>query len=207
MLLSLNPSLSKDRLLAAMVGKAYLEIIPTSTILDRVVHLPQHAYVSITCSPAHGVEPTLELTEKLRALPEERRLKLVPHIAARVVRDRGHLREILARLDAFPRWSVYPIEFSYRAFHLYQSTFMARIMDKNASRFCFCNHLLDEVQIDTFRQSKYLQIGQCCLWEKLVKGANLRNCSGFVGHPSQTSQLLKIIFSRFAILLLADNGC
>jgi methylenetetrahydrofolate reductase (NADPH) len=90
-----------------MVDQAYLEIIPTSTILERVVHLPQHAYVSITCSPTHGVEPTLELTEKLRALPEERRLKLVPHIAARVVRDRGHLREILARLDALRVESIF----------------------------------------------------------------------------------------------------
>jgi len=107
MLLSLNPSLRKDRLLAAMVGKAYLEIIPTSTILDRVVHLPQHSYVSITCSPAHGVEPTLELTEKLRALPEEQRLKLIPHIAARAVRDRGHLREILARLGALQVESIF----------------------------------------------------------------------------------------------------
>jgi len=95
----MNPSLHKDRLLASMVNEAYLEIIPTSTILERVVHLPQHAYVAITCSPAHGVEPTLELTAKLRALPGEQRLKLVPHIAARMVRDRGHLREILARLD------------------------------------------------------------------------------------------------------------
>jgi methylenetetrahydrofolate reductase (NADPH) len=103
----LNPSLHKDRLLASLVDQAYLEIIPTSTILERVVHLPQHAYVSITCSPTHGVEPTLDLTEKLRALPQERRLKLIPHIAARVVRDRGHLRDILARLDALQVESIF----------------------------------------------------------------------------------------------------
>ena len=103
----MNPSLQKDHLLAGMVDQAYLEIIPTSTILERVVHLPQHAYVSITCSPTHGVEPTLALTEQLRALPEERCLKLIPHIAARVVRDRGHLREILARLDALRVESIF----------------------------------------------------------------------------------------------------
>ena len=95
----MNPPLRKDPLLASMVDQAYLEIIPTSTILERVMHLPRNAYVAITCSPAHGVEPTLALTEKLRAFPEEQRLKLVPHIAARMVRDRGHLREILTRLD------------------------------------------------------------------------------------------------------------
>jgi len=103
----MNPSLRKDPLLAEMVNQAYLEIIPTSTILDRVAHLPQHSYVAITCSPAHGVEPTLELAEKLRALPEEHRLKLVPHIAARMVRDRGHLREILSRLDGLQVESIF----------------------------------------------------------------------------------------------------
>ena len=106
-MLRVNPSLHKDKLLAAMVDQAYLEVIPTSTILDRLRHLPQHSYVAITCSPAHGVEPTLQLVEKLRALPEERRLKLVPHIAARMVRDRSHLREILARLDELQVESIF----------------------------------------------------------------------------------------------------
>ncbi len=77
-----------------------MEVFPTRTILDRLVHTPRHSYVSVTCSPVKGLEPTLALTEKLRALPEERHLKLVPHIAARMIRDKGHLREILARLDA-----------------------------------------------------------------------------------------------------------
>lgn len=107
MLQDVNPSLHKDRLLAGMVDQAYLEVIPTKTILERLVHLPRHSYVAITCSPAHGVEPTLELVEQLRALPDERRLKLIPHIAARMVRDRGHLREILARLDALRVESIF----------------------------------------------------------------------------------------------------
>jgi methylenetetrahydrofolate reductase (NADPH) len=83
-----------------MLDKAYMEVIPTGTILDRLIHVPRHSYVAITCSPVKGLEPTLELVESLRALPEERRLKLIPHIAARMVRDKGHLREILARLEA-----------------------------------------------------------------------------------------------------------
>lgn len=100
-------SLHRDRVLAGMVDRAYLEIIPTRTILERVVHLPRHSYVAITCSPAAGIEPTLELTAQLRALPEAQQLKLVPHVAARVVRDRGHLREILARLDELRVESVF----------------------------------------------------------------------------------------------------
>ncbi|MCJ7816051.1 MAG: methylenetetrahydrofolate reductase [Xanthomonadales bacterium] len=87
------------KMLAGMMDQAYLEIIPTKTIKERLIHLPRHAYVAITCSPAQGVGPTLDMVDELRALPQERQLKLVPHIAARVVRDKGHLREILARLD------------------------------------------------------------------------------------------------------------
>lgn len=99
--------IANGQVLAGMMRKAYLEVIPTRTIVERLAHLPQHSYLSITCSPLNGVEPTLEMVEELRALPEERRLKLVPHIAARVVRDKGHLREILARLDEAEVESVF----------------------------------------------------------------------------------------------------
>jgi len=98
---------SNGKVLAGLMGQAYLEVIPTKTIVDRLVHLPQHSYLSITCSPATGVGPTLDMVDELRALPEERQLKLVPHIAARVVRDKGHLREILARLDDAKVGSVF----------------------------------------------------------------------------------------------------
>ena len=96
-----------NKVLARLLEKAYLEVIPTPTIMDRLVHIPRHCYVAITCSPTKGLEPTLELVEKLRALPDERRLKLIPHIAARMVRDKGHLREILARLEALKVESIF----------------------------------------------------------------------------------------------------
>ena len=92
---------------ARLLEQAYLEIIPTRTILDRLVHIPRHCYVAITCSPTNGLEPTLELTEQLRALPDERQLKLIPHIAARMIRDKGHLREILTRLEAASVESIF----------------------------------------------------------------------------------------------------
>jgi methylenetetrahydrofolate reductase (NADPH) len=98
---------NKHQVLASLLDQAYLEVFPTRTIIDRLIHIPRHSYVSITCSPVHGLEPTLELAEKLRALPEERQLKLIPHIAARLIRDKGHLREILARLEAARVESVF----------------------------------------------------------------------------------------------------
>lgn len=91
---------NNDKILARLLDKAYLEVIPTPSIMDRLVHIPRHCFVAVSCSPTHGLEPTLELIEKLRALPDERQLKLIPHIAARMIRDKGHLREVLARLEA-----------------------------------------------------------------------------------------------------------
>ena len=98
---------NNHQVLARLLDQAYIEVFPTRTILDRLIHIPRHSYVSITCSPVKGLGPTLELAEQLRALPEERQLKLIPHIAARMVRDRGHLREILARLEAIRVESVF----------------------------------------------------------------------------------------------------
>jgi len=95
------------KILANLLDQAYLEVIPTKSIMDRLVHIPRHCYVAITCSPTNGLEPTLELVENLRSLPDEKQLKLIPHIAARMVRDKGHLREILARLDAAKVESIF----------------------------------------------------------------------------------------------------
>jgi methylenetetrahydrofolate reductase (NADPH) len=91
---------NQQKMVARLLDRAYMEVIPTRTILDRLVHIPRHSYVAITCSPVNGLEPTLELMEALKALPEERQLRVIPHIAARMVRDKGHLREILARIEA-----------------------------------------------------------------------------------------------------------
>ncbi len=91
---------NKQNIVANLLDQAYMEVFPTRSILDRLVHIPRHSYVAITCSPVHGLEPTLELMEELRALPEQRQLRLIPHVAARMVRDKGHLREILARIEA-----------------------------------------------------------------------------------------------------------
>ena len=83
----------ENSVVARLVESSYMEIIPVAGIEERLIDLPDGAYVAITCSPTHGVEPTLQLTERLVNRP----LKLIPHIAARMVRDRSHLHEILQR--------------------------------------------------------------------------------------------------------------
>jgi hypothetical protein len=68
----MNHSADRDRKLSELMDQAYLEVIPTRTIVDRLVHVPRHSYISITCSPDHGVGPTLDMVDELRTLPEER---------------------------------------------------------------------------------------------------------------------------------------
>src|SRR5690349_3650811 len=52
--------------------------------------------VAVTASPVKGLEPTVELAEKLAA----RGYRVVPHLAARSVASEAHLAEIVARLTA-----------------------------------------------------------------------------------------------------------
>ncbi len=71
------------------------EIIPLKGIEKKVRHIPPGSDVAITCSPDRGIPATLELTRNLR----NHGFNLIPHIAARMVRDEAHLRDILDQLD------------------------------------------------------------------------------------------------------------
>lgn len=85
------------------VREAYMEIFPTATIESRMSVLEPRSYVAITCSPSKGVEVTLDMAERLA----QRGFKIVPHIAAKMVRDAAHLREIMRRLDDLPISSIF----------------------------------------------------------------------------------------------------
>ena len=58
--------------------------------------MPTDLTVTVTASPAKGLDPTLDLTERLTA----RGYRVVPHVSARLVRDDAHLADIVARLTA-----------------------------------------------------------------------------------------------------------
>jgi methylenetetrahydrofolate reductase (NADPH) len=89
--------------LATTVREAYMEIFPTDTVEARLDALEPGSYVAVTCSPAKGVEVTLDMSERLA----NRGFKIVPHIAARMVKDKGHLGEIMARLNDLPIISIF----------------------------------------------------------------------------------------------------
>jgi methylenetetrahydrofolate reductase (NADPH) len=81
--------------LANAVHQSYMEVFPSKSIEQRLDVLEPRSYVAVTCSPTHGVDVTLDLTERVT----KRGFRVVPHIAAKMVRDHGHLQHIMRRLD------------------------------------------------------------------------------------------------------------
>jgi len=83
--------------------ESYMEIFPTATIESKLDVLEPGSYVAVTCSPTKGVDETLDMSERLA----DRGFKVVPHIAARMVRDKSHLREIVGRINKTPIVSLF----------------------------------------------------------------------------------------------------
>jgi methylenetetrahydrofolate reductase (NADPH) len=82
--------------LAAILRAPTYELIPLKSAMDEAATLPAGARVSVTASPAKGPEATIELCERLTTLGFE----AVPHLSARMTRDRAHLVDQLERLRA-----------------------------------------------------------------------------------------------------------
>jgi methylenetetrahydrofolate reductase (NADPH) len=73
------------------------EVFPASSVEDAVAQwVPPGMTVTVTASPAKGLDATLDLAERLAALG----YRVVPHVSARLVADDSHLAEIVARLLA-----------------------------------------------------------------------------------------------------------
>jgi methylenetetrahydrofolate reductase (NADPH) len=73
------------------------EIFPAASTEDTVLEwVPTDITVTVTASPARGLEATLDLTGRLAG----RGYRVVPHLSARLVRDDAHLADIVARLTA-----------------------------------------------------------------------------------------------------------
>jgi methylenetetrahydrofolate reductase (NADPH) len=104
-----NPAVTKKltdterSALIKSVRESYMEIFPTATIESKLDVLEPGSYVAVTCSPIKGVGETLDMSERLA----DRGFRVVPHIAARMVRDKAHLREIIARINKAPITSLF----------------------------------------------------------------------------------------------------
>lgn len=83
--------------LLRLLRNARYEVLPTAKIEGIVAtHVPVGRTVTVTASPAKGLEATLALTERLSGLGYD----AVPHLAARMVSGRTELVEIVERLKA-----------------------------------------------------------------------------------------------------------
>jgi methylenetetrahydrofolate reductase (NADPH) len=85
------------RALVERLERPRYEVLPLAGIVEEVVaHVPTEARVTVTASPAKGLEPTVDAAERLAG----HGYTVVPHLSARLVRDRDHLEELTTRLLA-----------------------------------------------------------------------------------------------------------
>jgi methylenetetrahydrofolate reductase (NADPH) len=76
------------------------------SIADEVAtHVPTEIKVAVTSSPKRGIEATLRVCEELTSVG----FQVAPHLAARLVRDEHHLRDVLERLVAIGVRDVFAI--------------------------------------------------------------------------------------------------
>lgn len=88
-------SLSSSATMVRLLENARYEVLPTATIEDKVLgQVPVGRTITVTASPSKGLEPTLDLTERLTG----HGYVALPHLAARAVRDKAELSEICDRL-------------------------------------------------------------------------------------------------------------
>jgi methylenetetrahydrofolate reductase (NADPH) len=77
--------------------EASYEVLPLRNAEDAVVeHVPRDVPLTITTTEAKGLTPTIGLAERL----SRHGFAATPHLAARLVRDKAHLTDIVARLRA-----------------------------------------------------------------------------------------------------------
>ncbi|WP_185959596.1 methylenetetrahydrofolate reductase [Lentibacillus cibarius] len=78
-------------------GGPRFELIPTNGIVERATAaLPSQATLTITCSPTNGINATVD--KAIALAPHFARV--IPHIAARMIRSDDHLNVVLDRLAA-----------------------------------------------------------------------------------------------------------
>jgi methylenetetrahydrofolate reductase (NADPH) len=80
--------------ISGLLGAPLFELIPLKSVDSQLGFLPERATVTVTASPAKGIEATVELSARLA----DRGFTAVPHLSARMIRDRRHLRALLASL-------------------------------------------------------------------------------------------------------------
>ncbi len=82
--------------LQAALADPIFELLPLKNLPDQVPELPAGARVSVTASPAKGIDATLDWAARLQADG----FRAIPHLSARMIPDRAKLAELLERARA-----------------------------------------------------------------------------------------------------------
>lgn len=94
-----------DRLVELLAAPRY-EVLPFGSVEEAVLeHVPRDITLTVTVSPKKGLDATLDMTERLT----RHGYSVVPHLSARLVRDRAHLAEIVARVDEMGTQDVFVV--------------------------------------------------------------------------------------------------
>jgi methylenetetrahydrofolate reductase (NADPH) len=73
---------------------ARFEVMPFGRAEEEAAQLPEPVRLTVTCSPKHGPDESVEVGGRLRALGHS----VTIHLAARMVRDREHLDTLLGKM-------------------------------------------------------------------------------------------------------------
>jgi methylenetetrahydrofolate reductase (NADPH) len=79
--------------LRSVLADPIFEVLPLKSLPDQIPHLPPGALVSVTASPAKGIDATVDQAARLQADG----FRAIPHLSARMVADRATLAGLLAR--------------------------------------------------------------------------------------------------------------
>jgi methylenetetrahydrofolate reductase (NADPH) len=74
--------------------RARFEVLPFARSLDDAARLPEKVRLTVTCSPKHGPDRSIEIAGVLREMGHD----VTVHIAARMVADRAHLDRLLGAM-------------------------------------------------------------------------------------------------------------
>ena len=105
-----------------LLSDVQFEIVPAKGTLRKVLrNLPPESRISISCSPTNGIAPTLRLHKRLTG----KGYRPIPHVTARAIKSREHLREVMDALadtdtrgimalggDPDPPWGPYDSSFA-----------------------------------------------------------------------------------------------
>jgi methylenetetrahydrofolate reductase (NADPH) len=79
--------------LARALDDPIFELLPLKNLPDQIPHLPPGARVSVTASPAKGIDATVDWAVRLQADG----FRAIPHLSARMIADRATLAGLLDR--------------------------------------------------------------------------------------------------------------